>query len=193
MATWTAATAIPAGGLITSAWMTNITGAANFLGASGTSAKDLFFARQTTSQSLTANSRGTANRINWDTEDIDAANGHGTATGVYMGYTAQAAGKYAIQASIPMTIGGATTDTIAVSFFKGTGGTGNTEMSGARYSFPNQNSVSTFTYVTPVYIATVAAGEVIDIRVTPGYAGASTNAGTANNIQPQVSIQWVGA
>jgi len=191
MATWTAATAIPAGGLITSAWMTNITGAANFLGASGTSAKDLFFARQTTSQSLAANSRGTANRINWDTEDIDAANGHGTATGVYMGYTAQAAGKYAIQASVPMTLGGATTDTVGISFFKGTGGANSTEIPGARYVFPNQNTASVFTYVTPALFVTVAVGEVIDVRVSPSYTSATTTAGSL--IAPQVSIQWVGA
>lgn len=190
MATWTAATAIPTGNLITSAWMTNVTGMINFLGASGTSAKDFAYLRQTTAQSMTALSAGTANRINWDTEDFDAANGHGTATTVYMGYTAQASGKYALQACIPMAAGGASTDTISIRFFKGSGGTANTEITGGRFTFNNVSTSSISAYTTPVFFTSVTAGDVIDVRVVPTTT-TSTNAGTL--ISPSWSIQWVGA
>ena len=193
MATWTAATAIPAGGLITSGWMNNVTGMVNFLGAAGTGAKDFFFARQTTAQSLTtAAGRGTANRINWDTEDIDAANGHGTSTTTYMGYTAQSTGKYALQAGIPLTAGGASTDFVTISFFKGSGGTSSTEMNGFRFVFPIVSLTQTGHYITPIAYASVTAGEVIDVRVSPSFNG-TTVASTATNTQPTFSVQWVGA
>lgn len=193
MATWTASTAIPAGGLITSGWINNVSGMINFLGASGTGAKDFFFARQTTAQALSsAVGRGTANRINWDTEDIDAANGHGTATNVYMGYTAQATGKYALQVGVPMTAGGASTDLITISFYKGTGGTASTELNGGRFVFPNRSTTDTAHYITPIYYATVTAGEVIDVRVATSFNG-TTVASTATNTQPTFSLQWVGA
>lgn len=101
MATWTAATAIPTGQLITSAWMTNTVNAVNFLGAAGgaTVAKDFAQMRRTTSLSMSG-----WTKVNFTAEDFDAANGHSVTTDTNR-YVAQSSGKYQLSAIVTLSWG----------------------------------------------------------------------------------------
>lgn len=183
MATWTAATAIPAGGLITSAWMSTTTAAINFLGASSSTAgKDLALLRQTTNQTgLTAS---TYTALTWNAEDFDTANGHSTSANTSR-YTAQAAGKYRVQAHVYMGAGGtnATQNLVFRLYKNGVAQTGFTD------SQPNKTASITGHYVTPVWLISLAASDYVEVFINPDWTAATASA-TLNSI---CSIEWVGA
>ena len=156
MATWTAATAIPAGGLITSAWMTNITGAANFLGASGTSAKDLFFARQTVAQAIPGNSY---TALTFTTEDIDAAGGHSTTTNTSR-YTVQAAGKYRLTGSISVPAS-VTASQMVGAFYKN----GTLATPGGKGTFNVVSTTAEQSFIMPNLYVSLNASDYVELQV----------------------------
>ena len=184
MATWTAATAIPTGQLITSAWMSNVAGAINFLGASGSSTgKDLFFARQTVAQALDFTG-GAYVALTFTTEDIDVANGHSTSS-QFSRYTAQAAGKYRLSGSISVPQNVAAQQMVGA-FYKN----GAVISSGAKASFYVGSYATTEQcFVMPNVYLTLATTDYVELRVTKG-----TNFTTEVSAgQSTFGVEWVGA
>ena len=184
MGTFTAATAIPTGGLITSAWMSNTTNGINFLAAGGgaTVAKDLCLMRSTANQtSLTAS---TYTALTFNTEDFDAANGHSTTTNTSR-YTAVAAGKYRISAAIYMAAGGTNaTQNIVFRLYKnGVAQTAHT------YSTPCATASLAGHYETPAFFISLAAGDYVELFVQPDWTAATASA----TVNSWMSVEWVGA
>lgn len=183
MATWTAATAIPSGGLITSAWMTNVTGAINFLGAaSATAGKDLFFARQTVAQTIPNN---TVTALTFTTEDIDVANGHSTSTNTSR-YTAQASGKYRLTGSIACPAFAAADVNWYGAFYKN----GSLLASGAKAMFVTHSINNAVTYIMPAYYTTLTASTDYVELVVFKAVGFNTEISAS---QSTFGVEWVGA
>lgn len=180
MATWTASTAIASGGLITSAWVSNVTGMVNFLGAASSSAgKDLFFARQTVAQTITA---ATDVALTFTTEDIDVALGHSTATNTSR-YTAQAAGKYRLTGSIAIPNFGVAGALIIGAFYKN----GAQLASNAKVGLANPAAQSHL--VMPNYYVSLAAGDYVEL-VVRNATGFTTD---VSGQQSTFGVEWVGA
>jgi hypothetical protein len=183
MATWTQATAIPTGGLITSAWMNTTTAAINFLGAgSNLQGKDLALLRQTTNQTgLTAS---TYNVINWSSADFDVASGFSVGTSASR-YIAKAAGKYRIQAHMYMAAGGTNaTQNIVFRLYKN-----GTSQSGFTHSVPNRTASIAGHYATPVWLISLAANDYIELYLNADWTAATGS----NTLNSTLSIEWVGA
>lgn len=180
MATWTAATAIPAGNLITSAWMSTTTAAINFLGASSSTAgKDLFFARQGSGQVIAA---ATYTALTFGGEDIDVANGHSTSTNTGR-YTAQAAGKYRLVGSIAIPNFGASGAAIIGAYYKN----GAVIATDAKAAFVNPAAQATL--VMPTYYVSLAATDYVELRVFNA-TGFTTD---VSGQQSTFGVEWVGA
>lgn len=187
MATWTQATAIPQGQLITAAWMTNAVNDVNFLGASGSSSKDLFFAIQQATQTLST-SLTTVISFGASSEVVDKANGHDTTTNNSR-YTIQAAGYYRVQAKIGLAISSGTPSYVYAMVFKTSGGTTTTVPGSAIYT-----GVSTSRVVTtslPATIVQCAVGDYLQLH-------ARTDAGSIDTVGAGADattflVEWVGA
>jgi len=183
VATWTAATAIPTGQLITSSWMTNTVNAINFLGAAGgsTVAKDLFFARQGTGQALTVT---TGNVLTFGGEDFDTANGHSTATNTSR-YTVQAAGKYRLTGGVAIP-SSAAQQTVRAAFYKN----GSALSEAAKCYIAISNVGFPQTIVMPTVYASLAVNDYIEIHAIPYAAGFTTE---VTNSQSFFGVEWIGA
>ena len=186
MATWTAATAIPSGSLITSAWMTNVTGAINFLGAANaTAGKDLAYLRRTTTQSLTA---GTWAAVGFNAEDFDVANGHDNTTNNSR-YTAVAAGKYRLTGNVHFTH---TTGTSALSgaFRKNGSGSSLTGFITGSAIVIDPPSAGRYGLVIPPTLVSLAAGDYVELMVNNSNASPAIDPTTYG---VAFGIEWVGA
>lgn len=182
MGTFTAATAIPTGGLITSAWMTNNTADINFLGAAGgtTIAKDLAFIRRATSQSISG-----WTIISFDAEDIDAANGHSTTAPYAYRYTAVAAGKYRLTGACAIAWTGASSPVLGCQFQKnGVAITGST-------AYRNPYNAVNETMILPTTYVSLAVGDYVAMAVNV------TGSATSPIVDPssgavQMGVEWCG-
>lgn len=185
MATWTAATAIPTGNLITSAWITNVTGMINFLGASGaTAGKDLFFARQTVAQVI-PNATYTALTFTQQAgEDMDVANGHSVTTNPSR-YTAQASGKYRLTGSIALPANLAAQQMVGA-FYKN----GSLISTGAKGTFYVVNYASAEqSWIMPNLYTSLSAGDYVELMVFKP-TGYTTDVSVS---QSTFGVEWVGA
>ena len=181
MATWTAATAIPSGGLITSAWMNNVTGMVNFLGAtSATAGKDLFFARQTVAQTITG---ATYTALTFSTEDIDVAGGHSIVSQTSR-YTAQAAGKYRLTGSISIPASLAAQQMVGA-FYKN----GSLISTGAKGAFNVVNVANEQSFTMPNLYTSLAVGDYVELYVLKP-TGFTTDVSMS---QSTFGVEWVGA
>lgn len=182
---FTAATAIPTGQLITSAWMTNTIGDINFLGAAGgsTAAKDLAFMRRTTNQTLTT---ATFTAINFDAEDIDAAGGHSTSTNTSR-YTAVNAGKYRLGGGAYITYSSGT-PVIAACFRLNGSGTGSTGYIAGSLTRLVPGTSTACSIVMPTTLVSLAAGNWVEFVV---YCD-GTSPQVDSSYQPSFSVEWVG-
>lgn len=164
--------------------MTNTVGDINFLGASGTGAKDLCQMRRTTTLSLT---KGVWTAVPLDAEDFDAANGHSTVTNTHR-YTAAAAGKYRLSGAIGFTQS-TTTTTVAGQFRKNaTATTGTTGAITGSYAVTNVSGTIQ-TLVLPTCYVSLAAGDWVDMIA---YNGNDTPA-IDNAYSCIFTVEWVGA
>lgn len=182
MATWTAATAIPSGGLITSAWMNNVTSMVNFLGASSvTAGKDLFMGRQTVAQTI---SNATITALTFTTEDIDVADGHSNSTNPSR-YTAKAAGKYRLTGSISVPANLAAQQ--MVGYYYKNGSLISTGTKGvfyvANYASAEQQMIM------PTIYTSLAAGDYVELMVLKP-TGFTTDVSMS---QSTFGVEWVGA
>lgn len=188
MATWTAATAIATGNLITSSWMSNTVNAVNFLGAAGgsTVAKDLFFARQGSVQSIGAGAVFTP--ITFAGEDFDAANGHSTSSNQSR-YVVQAAGKYRLMGGV--AVAGTVTDNVTVGYLKSLGGTGTSSLiSQAAQNVGVVAGASNTIIYAPTILVSLAAGDYVELATYRGLNGFST---VISGVQSYFGVEWVGA
>lgn len=183
MATWTAATAIPAGNLITSAWMTTTTNAINFLAAADqTTGKDLALIYSDANQTgLTAS---TYTALTFPKEDFDVATGHSIVTNTSR-YTAVASGKYRISGAIYMAAGGtnATQNIVFRLYINGAAQTAYT------YSTPNKTASIAGHYDLPTWYISLSAGQYVELFVNPDWAAATGSA----TLRSWLGIEWVGA
>lgn len=188
MATWTQATAIPQGQLITAAWMSNIVNDVNFVGASGTASRDMFFAVQQATQTL---STTTTNFISFgaSSEIVDKANGHDTATNNTR-YTVQAAGYYRVTATIGLQAG-STSGQFCVAKITKTSGATTAEVPGSGIYFPTSASKQTVGTL-PSCIVSCAANDYLQVNafVDTGTC-ATVNGGGA--FATTFLVEWVGA
>lgn len=183
MGTFTAATAIPNGGLITGAWMSNVTLGLNFLaGAGGVSvAKDLFFARQGSGQVIPA---ATYTALTFADEDIDLADGHSKTTNTSR-YTATAAGKYKLSGGIAIPNFGAAGANIVGAFYKN----GAVLATNAKAFFPNAAATNGQLLVMPTYYVSLAAGDYVELYVFNA-TGFTTD---VTGQQSYFGVEWVAA
>lgn len=186
MATWTAATAIPTGQLITSSWMTNTVNAINFLGAAGgsTVAKDLFFARQGAGQALTAS---VAAALTFGGEDFDTANGHSTATNTSR-YVVQADGKYRLTGGIAIPAS-TTSQQIIGAFYKN----GTAISNAAKVSVQIPNVAYAQMVVMPTIYASLSktsTNDYVELWVTATTSGFTTE---TTPVQSFFGVEWIGA
>lgn len=183
MATWTAATAIASGQLITAAYMTNTANAINFLGAAdGTYGKDLALIYSDATQgSLTA---ATYTALTFPKEDFDVAGGHSTTSNTSR-YTAVASGKYRVTGSIYMNNGGtnASQNIVFRLYISGVAQANYT------YSTPNKTATIPGHYDLPTWYISLSAGQYVELFVNPDWA-ASTGSAT---LRSHLAIEWVGA
>jgi hypothetical protein len=185
MATWTQATAIPQGQLITAAWMSNVVNDVNMLGASGTSSRDMFFAIQQATQTLTTT---TTNYISFgaSSEIVDKANGHDTTTNNTR-YICQAAGYYRIGAKIALQAS-STASYVVARVMKTTGGT-TTQVNGS--VIVGNISTSRSVYVPlPSFIVSCAVGDYLQLNA---YTDAGTVATETGGDATTFLVEWVGA
>lgn len=186
MATWTASTAIPSGGLITSAWMNNVTGMINFLGAANVSAgKDLFMGRQTTQQTITG---GTAvpTALTFGAEDVDVAEGHSIITQTSR-YTVKAAGKYRLTGSISIKANQPAQQ--AVGYYYKNGSLINTGTKGVFYIVNYASAEQQF--IMPTVYTSLNTGDYVEL-----YAYGSNASGFTTDVsmsQSTFGVEWVGA
>lgn len=180
MATWTAATAVATGGLITSAWMNTTVGAINFLGAASSSTgKDLFFARQGSAQAIGLGA--IPYPLTFGGEDIDVAGGHSTTTNTSR-YTATAAGKYRVfgAVAIPSSYG---TRSVTVGFLKNGSTVG---INNTRYG----QSANQLIYAPTQYISLNANDYIELYTYGSGLDSFTTIVGTTAS---HFGVEWVGA
>lgn len=185
MGTFTAATAIPTGGLITSAWMTNTVGDLNFLGAAGgaTVAKDLCFMRRTTNQTLTTS---TWTAISFDAEDFDAANGHSTSSNTSR-YTATASGKYRLGGCAYISYNSGT-PAISAGFRLNGSGTGSSGYIAGSLCRVYPATSTAASIVLPTTLVSLTAGNWVELIV---YCD-GTSPQVDNAYQASFSVEWVG-
>jgi hypothetical protein len=185
MATWTQATAIPQGQLITAAWMSNIVNDVNLLGASGSSSRDMFFAVQQATQTLNTT---TTNYITFGSgsEVVDKANGHDTATTTTR-YTIQTAGYYRVSGKIALQA--SSTSSYAVyRITKTTGGTLSI-VNGSTNTVNTSASRSVYGTLAPL-IVSCAVNDYLQFNA---YVDAGTCATETGTDATSFLVEWVGA
>lgn len=190
MATWTAATAIPSGGLITSAWMNNVTSMVNFLGgASLTTSKDMAMLTSGTATQTLVASTWTAVSFPVANEIYDTADGHGTANPTR--YTVKASGKYLVSGYVGQAAGGTTGEAVSLGFR--VNGSGTTRPgNGREYAFVNINNARDITYTTPTVGLSLSVGDYVELMIS--HASAVTiGFNDGNKLQNGMQIQWIGA
>lgn len=184
MATWTAATAVPAGNLITAAYMTTTANAINFLGAAdATYGKDLALIYSDAAQTgLTAS---TYTALTFPKEDFDVAGGHSITTNTSR-YTAAASGKYRIAGAIYMAAGGtnATQNIVFRLYINGA------SQSAYTFSVPNRTASIPGHYDLPMWYISLSAGQYVELFVQPDWAAAT---GSAAATRSWLTVEWVGA
>lgn len=180
MATWTAATAIPSGGLITSGWVTAVTSGINMLGAATNAGgnKDLFYARQGTTQTV-----GTSQTvITFMNEDIDTAGGHDL-TANQSRYVIQSAGKYRLAGGIATPALGTAVNDVNIGIVKNS-------VSAISGSTDVQRSSNIIELVnTPIVYASLNVGDYVELY---GYA---TNSFSTYVSGPQswFAVEWIAS
>jgi len=185
MATWTQATAIPQGQLITAAWMSNVVNNVNLLGASGSASRDMFFAVQQATQTLNTT---TTNFISFGaaSEIVDKANGHDTTTNNTR-YVCQAAGYYRVSAKIALQAS-STASYAVVRVTKTTGATttaipGSTLYAGISTSRPVHSTL-------PPFLVSCAANDYLQLNA---FVDAGTCATETGSDGTTFLVEWVGA
>jgi hypothetical protein len=189
MATWTQATAIPQGQLITAAWMSNIVNDVNLLGASGSSSRDFFYGIQQTSQTLsTANNFVT---FGASSEIVDKANGHDTASQTTR-YTIQAAGYYRVQAKIGTQLSSGTPSYIYSAIYKTVSGGSTPVIVPGSATYATVSTVRPIIAVLPAVIIQCAVGDYLQLLAkTDAGTIETTNGGGADG--STLLVEWVGA
>jgi hypothetical protein len=183
MATWTAATAVASGGLITGSYMSNTANAINFLGAAdATYGKDLALIFSDANQTgLTANAY---TALTFPKEDFDVASGHSTTTNTSR-YTAAASGKYRIAGAVYMAAGG-TNASQSLKFRLYINGTGQTAYT---YDTPNKTATNPGHYDLPTFFISLTAGQYVELFVSPEWTAATGSA----TFRSWLAIEWIGA